>query len=70
MDHIVWFTNKLDPNGKIGPWPSVTWPQWDPEKPKALIFQDDILFPRVIGDDNYRTGALEFMRNISLLHPI
>jgi hypothetical protein len=69
MNHIIWFTNKLDPNGETG-WPKVTWPQWDPRKPKALIFQDDVLSPRVIGDDNYRTAALEFMRNISIIHPI
>ncbi|KAI9437418.1 carotenoid ester lipase precursor [Lactarius psammicola] len=70
MNHIIWFTNKLDPNGETGPGPKVTWPQWDPQNPKALIFQDDALFPRVIGDDNYRTDALQFMRNISLIRPI
>ena len=70
MNHIILFTNKLDPNGDAGPGPKVIWPQWDAQKPKALIFQDDILFPRVIGDDNYRTSAMDFMKNISLLHPI
>lgn len=65
MNNIIWFTNKLDPNGE----PDILWPQWDPKHPKALIFQDG-LFPRVIGDDNYRTDALDFMKNISLLYPI
>jgi hypothetical protein len=68
MNHIILFTNKLDPNVETGL--GVTWPQWDPRKPKALIFQDSVLFPRVIGDDNYRTDALAFMRNMSLLYPI
>jgi len=70
MNHIIWFTNKLDPNGETGVWPKVTWPQWDPRNPKALIFQDSALFPWVIGDNNYRTDALQFMRNMSLIHPI
>ncbi|KAI9443552.1 carotenoid ester lipase precursor [Lactarius indigo] len=68
-DNIIWFTNNLDPNGKIGQGPEVTWPQWDPLNPKALVFRDG-LQPRVIIDDNYRTDALMFMRNISLLNPI
>ena len=70
MGHIILFTRHQDPNGNIGYNPRVTWPQWVPEKPKAMIFQDNILFPRVIGDDNYRKDAMEFMKNISLLRPI
>ena len=70
MDHIVWFTNKLNPNGETGPGPKVIWPQWTPRSPKALIFQEGVLFHRVIGDDNYRTSAMEFMKNISLRYPI
>ncbi|KAH9020183.1 hypothetical protein EDB85DRAFT_1896295 [Lactarius pseudohatsudake] len=53
-DNIIWFTNDLDPNG---PEPEVTWPQWDPRDPKALVFRDGLL-PRIIVDDNYRTDAL------------
>ncbi|KAI9443553.1 carotenoid ester lipase precursor [Lactarius indigo] len=63
LNHIIFFTNKLDPNGNSGSGPK-------PSKPKALIFQDDIYFPRVIGDDNYRTDAMQFMKNISLIRPI
>jgi len=70
MSNIIWFTNNLDPNGDIGLEPKVVWPQWDPQNPKALIFQDGLLVPRLIGDDNYRTAAMEFMRNISLINPI
>ncbi|KAH9057403.1 carotenoid ester lipase precursor [Lactarius vividus] len=69
-DHIIWFTHNLNPNGETDPGSEVTWPQWDPLKPKALIFQSDARFPRVIGDDNYRTDAMQFMTNMSLIHPI
>lgn len=75
MSSIIWFTCNLDPNGDSdiglsGPEPPVVWPQWDPQNPKVLIFRDGRLLPRVIGDDNYRTAAMEFMRNISLMNPI
>ncbi|KAH9051980.1 carotenoid ester lipase precursor [Lactarius vividus] len=70
LNHIIWFTNKLDPNGETRSAPKPIWPQWNPLKPEALIFQDDILFPRVIGDDNYRTDAMQFMKNISLIRRI
>ncbi|KAH9008696.1 carotenoid ester lipase precursor [Lactarius deliciosus] len=67
-DYFIRFTNNLDPNGKNGL--GVPWPLWDPNKPKAVIFQDDVLFPVVIGDDNYRTDALNFVANMSILGPI
>jgi acetylcholinesterase len=70
MAHIILFTRNQDPNGNIGYNPPVSWPQWELPKPKAMIFQDNFLFPRVIGDDNYRTDAMSFMKNISLLRPI
>lgn len=70
MAHIILFTRNQDPNGDIGHNPAVRWPQWNLPAPKAMIFQDNILFPRVIGDDNYRTDAMSFMKNISLLRPI
>ncbi|KAH9073429.1 carotenoid ester lipase precursor [Lactarius deliciosus] len=67
-DYFIRFTNNLDPNGKRGL--GVPWPQWDPKKPKAAIFQDSTLFPIIIGDDNYRTDALNYVANMSLLYPI
>ncbi|KAH9030333.1 carotenoid ester lipase precursor [Lactarius pseudohatsudake] len=67
-DYFIRFTNSLDPNGNRGL--GVPWPQWDPKKPKAAIFQDSTLFPVIIGDDNYRTDALNYVANMSLLHPI
>ena len=67
-DYVVRFVNNLDPNGKNGL--GVPWPQWNPQKPKAIIFQDNIYFPIVIGDDNYRTDAMNLVANMSLLYPI
>jgi len=70
MNNIIWFTNNLDPNGETDLGPNVAWPQWDPQHPRAMVFQDSFLFPRVVRDDNYRPAAMEFMRNISLINPI
>ncbi len=67
-DYVIRFTNNLDPNGEKGL--GVPWPQWNPQKPKAIIFQDDMYFPVVVGDDNYRTDALTYVGNMSLLYPI
>ncbi|KAH9026413.1 carotenoid ester lipase precursor [Lactarius hengduanensis] len=67
-DYFIRFTNNLDPNGERGL--GVPWPQWDPKKPKAAIFQDSALFPIIIGDDNDRTDALNYVANMSLLYPI
>ncbi|KAI9442989.1 Alpha/Beta hydrolase protein [Lactarius indigo] len=67
-DYFIRFTNNLDPNGKGGL--GVPWPQWDPKKPKAIIFQDSTIFPIIVGDDNYRTDALNYVANMSLLYPI
>ena len=67
MNNIIWFTNNLDPNG-LGH--KATWPQWDPQDPRALVFQDSFHLPRIVIEDNYRSAAMEFMRNISLINPI
>jgi len=65
-DYIIYFTRNLDPNGNL----EITWPQYDLQDPKALVFQDDPLFPVIVGDDNYRIDSLNFVANLSLLHPI
>jgi len=65
-DYIIYFTRNLDPNGNL----EIGWPQYDLQDPKALIFQDDPIFPLVVADDNYRILPLEFIANLSLLNPI
>jgi acetylcholinesterase len=67
-DYILRFTNDLDPNGNQGL--GIPWPKWNPDKPKAVIFQDDLLFPLVLGDDNYRSLALDYVANLSIRYPI
>jgi len=65
-DYIIYFTRNLDPNGNL----QISWPKYDLRNPKALVFQDDAIFRMVVEDDNYRINPLEFVANISLLHPI
>jgi acetylcholinesterase len=65
-DYIIYFTRNLDPNGNL----EISWPKYDLRNPKALVFQDDPIFPMVVEDDNYRINPLEFVANISLLYPI
>jgi acetylcholinesterase len=67
-DYVIRFVNFLDPNGGTGP--GVPWPRWDPRRPRVIVFQDPMLFPIVVAEDNYRTDALNFVANLSLIYPI
>jgi len=66
-DYFIYFARSFDPNGIIQTTP---WPQYDLQNPRVLIFQDDLFFPVVAGYDGYRTNPLDFVANLSLLHPI
>jgi acetylcholinesterase len=65
-DYIIYFTRNLDPNGNL----DISWPKYDLRNPKVLAFEDDPILPVVVEDDTYRIDPLEFVANISLLHPI
>ncbi|KAI0060459.1 carotenoid ester lipase precursor [Artomyces pyxidatus] len=67
-DYMIHFVNNLDPNGKRGL--GIPWPQYDVTNPKAIVFQDSAFWPIKLGDDNYRHDALEFIANLSLIHPM
>lgn len=67
-DYVIRFVNFLDPNGGTGP--GVPWPRWDPRRPRVIVFQDPMLFPIGVAEDNYRTDALNFVANLSLIYPI
>ncbi|KAI0322092.1 carotenoid ester lipase precursor [Amylostereum chailletii] len=67
-DYIINFVTSLDPNG--GSSVPVKWPQYDLSKPQAVVFQDSTLFPVKVVDDTYRAAPLDFVANLSLLHPI
>ncbi|KAI9442978.1 hypothetical protein H4582DRAFT_2194964 [Lactarius indigo] len=62
-DCVIRFVNYLDPNGKSGP--GVLWPHWNPHEPKVIVFQDGALFPIVLGNDNYRTDALNHIAGLT-----
>lgn len=65
-DYFIYFTHNLNPNGDL----QLPWPQYDVQNPVTLIFQDSLLFPVTTGPDNYRVNPLNFVANLSLLHPI
>ncbi|KAI0259424.1 carotenoid ester lipase precursor [Gloeopeniophorella convolvens] len=65
-DYVIYFTRHLDPNGAL----TVQWPRWDARRPRALVFQDSALFPMIVDDDDYRSGPLAFVANLSVKYPI
>jgi len=65
-DYFIYFTQNLDPNGDL----ELPWPQYNVQNPLALIFQDSPFFPVITGTDDYRVNPLDFVANLSLLHPI
>ncbi|KAH8995061.1 carotenoid ester lipase precursor [Lactarius hatsudake] len=65
-DYFIYFAGNLNPNGDLG----IPWPRYDVRNPTALVFQDSPFFPVIAGADDYRIGPLNFVANLSLLHPI
>ncbi|KAH8991715.1 carotenoid ester lipase precursor [Lactarius akahatsu] len=65
-DYFVYFAQNLNPNGDL----EIPWPRYDVRNPTALVFQDSPFFPVITGADDYRIDPLNFVTNLSLLHPI
>lgn len=65
-DYFIYFTHNLDPNGNI----QLPWPQYDVQNPVTLVFQDSLFFPVITEPDDFRVDPLNFVANLSLLHPI
>jgi acetylcholinesterase len=65
-DYFIYFTHNLDPNGNL----QLPWPQYDVQNPVTLVFQDSLFFPVITEPDDYRVDPLNFVANLSLLHPI
>ncbi|KAH9024966.1 carotenoid ester lipase precursor [Lactarius hengduanensis] len=65
-DYFIYFARNLNPNGDL----EIPWPRYDVRNPTALVFQDSPFFPVITGADDYRIGPLNFIANLSLLHPI
>lgn len=62
------FVVNLDPNGKQGL--GIPWPRYDTQKRQSMMFQDSALFPLSVVRDDYRDAPLDFIANLSLIHPI
>ncbi|EEB99424.1 hypothetical protein MPER_00904, partial [Moniliophthora perniciosa FA553] len=66
-DYLVRFATTHDPNGNTG----ILWPQYTKETPNVLQLQDGLLQPELaIGQDTYRTEAMQVLTDISLAHPV
>ena len=68
MDYFIRFANDLNPNGHEGL--GINWPKWEVSNPKALVLTDEIHSPLIINDDDYRSHALEYVENLSILYPV
>ena len=62
------FTVNLDPNGNQGM--GIPWPRYDTQNRRSMMFQDSSLFPLRVVKDDYREAPLDFIANLSLIHPI
>ncbi|KZV67946.1 carotenoid ester lipase precursor [Peniophora sp. CONT] len=67
-DYIIRFVVNLDPNGKQGL--GIPWPRYDNQKRQSMMFQDSSLFPLRVVKDDYRDAPLDFIANLSIIHPI
>ena len=64
-DYLIYFVNKLDPNGKTG----IAWPKYTTSERKQLTFKDGFT-PLTITKDNYRVDAMKLLTKISLENPL
>lgn len=47
----------------------LNWPQYSNSTPTMMTFLDGLI-PRALSDDTYRSDAMAFMTELSLMHPI
>ncbi|KAI0694774.1 carotenoid ester lipase precursor [Earliella scabrosa] len=64
-DYLIYFVNKLDPNGKTG----IAWPKYTTSERKQLTFKDG-LTPLTITKDDYRVDAMKLITKLSLENPL
>ncbi|KAH9175630.1 carotenoid ester lipase precursor [Lactarius sanguifluus] len=64
-DYLIHFATNLDPNGGSGP----HWPQYTTSSPQLLTLLDGVV-PANITLDTYRVDALNFLTELSLVHPL
>ncbi|KAH9060190.1 carotenoid ester lipase precursor [Lactarius vividus] len=64
-DYLIYFATNLDPNGGSGP----HWPQYTTSSPQLLTLLDGAV-PANITLDTYRADAMNFLTELSLVHPL
>ncbi|KAH9030332.1 carotenoid ester lipase precursor [Lactarius pseudohatsudake] len=64
-DYLIHFVTTLDPNGGSGP----HWPQYTTSSPQLLTLLDGAV-PATITLDTYRVDGMNFLTELSLVHPL
>ncbi|KAH8983925.1 carotenoid ester lipase precursor [Lactarius akahatsu] len=64
-DYLIHFVTNLDPNGRSGP----HWPQYTTSSPQLLTLLDGAV-PADITLDTYRADGMNFLTELSLVHPL
>ncbi|KAH8982052.1 carotenoid ester lipase precursor [Lactarius hatsudake] len=64
-DYLIHFVTNLDPNGGSGP----HWPQYTTSSPQLLTLLDGAV-PASITPDTYRVDGMNFLTELSLVHPL
>ncbi|KAH9061817.1 alpha beta-hydrolase [Lactarius deliciosus] len=64
-DYLIHFATNLNPNGGSGP----QWPRYTTSSPQLLTLLDGPV-PANITLDTYRVDAIEFITELSLVHPL
>jgi len=64
-DHLIRFTNNLNPNPVIG----YQWPKYTLSTCKMATYLDG-LTPLVTTEDTYRSDAMDYLNTLTLANPI
>lgn len=65
--YLIRFVATLDPNGEADT--DVHWPQWTPEIPNMLSFNDGEV-PLNVTKDTFRKEEMEILNRLLLRYPI
>jgi len=65
-DYLIRFVATLNPNGNTG----INWPKYTTASPNLLTFNDNLLFPLTVTQDTYRSEAMQFLINVTLVNAI
>ncbi|KAF6755849.1 carotenoid ester lipase [Ephemerocybe angulata] len=65
QEYLIRFTNNLDPNSLL----SFTWPEYNLDTKRLLVFKDGIL-PLETDKDDHREAAMDALNQITLVNPV